>query len=71
MKHLNRVICLTLADKRTRAVRKVLESSSYDDYLMICDIICKEPISRTVPSEREIIEIADRQGHFKIRRMIW
>ena len=88
MKHvdaLSRVSCLMIQDalqhgikeaQQTddwiKAVRKVLEKSSYDDYFIKYGILyknqAKELIVIPVSMEKEIIEMSHRQGHFGSRK---
>lgn len=61
-----------LQDEWVRAVRKVLEDSTYDDFYIQHDILHKDPVREliVIPSsvENEIITVAHRQGHFAARK---
>lgn len=82
---LSRISCLVLEDTLSqrlklaqleddwiRAVRKVLETSSYEDFYLYNDILFKDPVKTliVVPSkmEDEIIRAAHNQGHFSTKK---
>ena len=61
-----------LQDEWIRAIKKVLELSSYDDYYVKFDLLYKNPDREliVIPSsmEQEIVQTAHRQGHFASRK---
>ena len=61
-----------LSDPWVKAIRKVLESDSYEDFYLKHEILHKNPVKEliVIPQvmEDEIITIAHRQGHFGAKK---
>jgi len=61
-------------DEWIKAICKVLETHTYDDFYLKHEVLHKNPIKEliVIPSamENEIINTAHRQGHFGIKRTI-